>query len=45
MICGNGAGVVDETSIVATVSASAILDSHGLRTSCSHPFSFTFLRQ
>jgi hypothetical protein len=45
MICGNGAGAVDETSIVGTVSASAIVDSHGLRTSCGHPFLFTFLRQ
>jgi hypothetical protein len=45
VICGFGAAVVGENSIVATVSASAIVDSAGRRTICSHPFLFTFLRQ
>jgi hypothetical protein len=45
MICGNGPAVVDEHSIVATMSASAIVDSGGRRTSCSHDFLFTFLRR
>ena len=45
MICGNGLAVVDDTSIVANMSASATIESGGRRATCSHPFLFTFVRQ
>ena len=45
LICAYGDAVVDDSSIVATIWAGAIVNSADRRTTCAHPFSFTFLRQ